>query len=78
MGRRYGLWGERTRDFLTQGGRILVHDNPAELEFLFLGARVREVPPSIPADQCLPLPHAVGMETVRFPLDRRQFRNPNR
>ena len=70
----YGLWGATSRDFLTYLGRVLVHDNKAELEFLFPNAAVREVPPSFTASMCFPIAQHPSMATVRFPLDRKDFR----
>jgi hypothetical protein len=71
---RYGLFGAHSRDFLTYGGRVLVHDNADELEFLVAGAAVRPVPPSIPDDQTLPITAHPELAGVRFPLSRRDFR----
>lgn len=70
---RYGLYSPTTRDFLTHGGRVLTHTSRPEMEFLFPGSVVREVPPSIPADQCLPLPLHPALASTSFPLDRREF-----
>lgn len=74
MSARYGLYGVNSRDFLTFGGRVLVHDNAAELEFLTTGAVVRAVPPSIPDDQTLPISAHPSLAGLRWPLDRRDFR----
>lgn len=71
---RYGLYGAATRDFLTFAGRVLVHDNRAELEWLVPGTQVREVPPSFPPDQCLPIRLHPDLQAVDFPLNRRDFR----
>ena len=77
---RYGLYGRTSRDFLTYGGRVLVHSSPlgdvwarAELEFLFPSATVREVPGDFPATQCLPIEHHPALAGTTFPLDRREF-----
>lgn len=70
----YGLWGPTSRDFLTFRGRVLVHDNRAELEWLFPGAPVREVPSSFKADQCFAIEHHPDLAMVRFPLQRSDFR----
>ncbi len=70
----YGLYGRISRDFLTYGGRVLVHPSQAELEWLFPGAVVREVPPSFPADQCLPVAQHPDLASTTFPLDRSDFR----
>ena len=71
--KRYGLYGPRSRDFLTCGGRILVHTNRAEMEWLFLNVTVREVPRSIPDEQTMPLAAHPQLIGVRFPLNRKDF-----
>lgn len=71
---RYGLVGEKSRELLTYGGRILTHTNRAELEFLVTGARVVIIPTGIPDDQTLPITMHPQFEGVRFPLCRSDFR----
>jgi hypothetical protein len=71
---RYGLFGARSRDFLTYAGRVLVHDNPDELGFLVAGATVRAVPPSVPDDQTLPITAHPELADVRWPLRKDDFR----
>lgn len=39
----YALFGERTKDLLTLRGRVLVHDNHAEMEWLMPHARIVRV-----------------------------------
>lgn len=70
----YGLWGPTSHDFLTFMGRVLVHDNRAEMEFLFPGAPVREVPKSFTSDMCFPIEHHPDLTNVRFPLTKDQFK----
>lgn len=74
MSARYGLYGDTTRDFLTYGGRVLVHGSRAELEFLCPGTRVREVPPSVPAEQTLPIRFHPHLQHLSWPLRREEFR----
>ena len=74
MSKRYGLYGDVSHDFLTLDGRVLVHDNAAELAFLVIGATPRELPSSFPADQTLPIRLHPDLAAVRWPLDRRDFR----
>lgn len=74
--KRYGLYGKYSRDFLTFGGRILVHGNSAELEFLFPGCPIRELPADISVGQTLPLAMHPDLASTTFPLDRNQFRRP--
>lgn len=75
---RYALYGQRSGDILTYQGRPLVHDNQAELEFLFPSTRVVPVTDAdlvrrSPLDP-MPIGDHPGMATVRFPLDRRDYR----
>jgi hypothetical protein len=71
---RYALQGTVSRDLITYGGRVLVHDNRPELEFLFTGARVVECPRDIPPEQTLPVRFHPQLAAVQWPLDRRDFR----
>jgi hypothetical protein len=75
---RYALWGHVTRDILTHQGRPIVHDNRAELEFLFPHSRVVPVTDADLAARSplapLPLPEHPDMAPVRFPLRKEDFR----
>lgn len=70
--KRWGLWGSRSRDLLTYGGRVLWHDSKPELEFLVPNTRVVELPPDLPPDQCLPIREHPDFASTRFPLRRRE------
>ncbi|MCX4232806.1 hypothetical protein [Streptomyces ortus] len=70
--KRYALCSEKA-DLLSWGGKVIVHDSKAELEFLMRGARVVECPRDIPDDQTLPIRFHPDMATVTWPLDRRNF-----
>lgn len=70
--RRFGIMGKSSRELLTQGGLIIVHDDRAEMEFLFPEERIVEVPEDEGAT--IPLPLVRGMEPVTFPLNRKDFR----
>lgn len=72
--RRFGLYAPAVKDFLTYGGRILVHTNKDELEFLFNNVRVRALPQDIPTDQTLPIQLHPELTHIRFPLVRSDFR----
>lgn len=56
----------------TLGGAILVHDNRAELEFLFPGRKTADVTESVLPKR--PWKDHPGMASVRFPLQREDFR----
>jgi hypothetical protein len=72
---RYALQGTTSRDLLTLGGRVLVHNNRAELEFLFAGdIRVTECPRDIPPEQTMSVRHHPQLAAVQWPLTKEQFR----
>ncbi len=72
---KYGVMGAKSRDFLTWQGRVIVHDNKAELEYLIKGeVRVMELPRDWPTDQTIPLPQHPDFASHRFPLTKDQFR----
>jgi len=71
---RYAMVGERSRELLSLGGLVLVHHDPAELEFLFAGMRVIPCPPSIPDGQTMPVGRHPALASVTWPLSREQFR----
>ena len=72
---RYALQGAVSRDLLTWNGRVLVHSDRAEMEFLFTGdVHVVECPRNIPPEQCLEIRYHPDLASVTWPLDRRDFR----
>lgn len=71
---RYAMVGERSKELLSLGGLVLVHHDPAELEFLFAGARVIRCPSSIPDGHTMPVAAHPGLAAVTWPLKREQFR----
>ena len=71
---RHALVGAVSGELLSYGGRVLVHDNPGELEFLFPGSRVVALPPYVSPEQTLPVSAHTELTAVRFPLDRRDFK----
>lgn len=73
-GQLYGLWGEKTGQFLTQDGRVIFHTNREEMEFLFPGTRVKPV--GVNPLEGIPLQYVRGMEAIHFPLDRSEFQFP--
>ncbi len=71
---RYGLQGTNSGELLTLGGRVLVHDNSAELAFLTAGARIVTVPGDIPDEQTLPISAHPEFAGVTWPLRKDEFR----
>ena len=76
VSRRFGLYGQRSNDFITYGGRILWHDDAAQLAYLFpVGTtQVREIPRDVPDDLMLHVGAHPSLSAVSWPLDRSQFR----
>ncbi|HEY3689645.1 MAG TPA: hypothetical protein VGL46_05005 [Pseudonocardiaceae bacterium] len=71
---RYALVGAISGELASYGGRVLVHDSQAELEYLIPGGRVVTLPSHIPPEQTLPIAQHPEMAAVRFPLQRGDFR----
>jgi hypothetical protein len=74
MSRRYAVAGPVSGELLSLGGRILVHPDRAELEFLLADQRVVEVPAHVPPEQTMPWSQHPQMAAVNFPLERSDFR----
>lgn len=68
------LWALKTvtGDVFTYGGAVLVHDNRAELEYLFPGRQTVDVSQSV-LPKMMIRDHP-GMAPVQFPLRREDFR----
>lgn len=80
MNKRYGLYGEHSRDFLTYQGLVLVHHDENQLRFLVPDTPVRELPPDIPAGQTLPIRFHPDLGSVEWTPDgdiagKEQFRD---
>lgn len=69
---QFALKGHRSRELLTWNGKVIVHNNEAELRFLFKNAEPVKV--NVSDEECLPLWVHPDMEHVRFPLRLEDFR----
>lgn len=69
---RYALVGDRSRDLLTYGGRVIVHQDRSEMEWLFPMSRVVEVRGDVGPEMLL-RDHP-SMAAVEFPLRKEAFR----
>lgn len=76
----YALYGAATGDLLTLGGRPLVHDDRAELDYLIDTRKTRVVQVTVgDLEQRSPLPPLwlrdhPGLSHLRWPLRREDFR----
>lgn len=60
---------------LSYGGKTLVHDNRAELEFLLTGPiRIVPCPPSLRPEDCLEIRFHPQYSHHQFPLAREAYR----
>ncbi|MEU1443115.1 hypothetical protein [Streptomyces mirabilis] len=72
---RYALQGTTSRELLTWNGKVLVHHNAAEMEFLFTGdVRIIACPRDIPPEQTLEIRFHPQLASVTWPLTKEQFR----
>lgn len=71
---RYAMVGENSKELLSLGGLVLVHHDPAELEFLFAGMRVIRCPSSVPDGLTMPVAAHPALAAVTWPLSKEQFR----
>ena len=67
------LVGKRSGAALTYGGRVITHENRAEMAWLFPHERVAEYRPG--NDPTMKLVDHPDMAAVRFPLNRKDFRH---
>lgn len=76
MSKRWAIQERRPGgQLLSWNGRVLVHNDRAELEFLLAGEiRIVECPRSIPPEDTLELRFHPQFEHHRFPLDRKDYR----
>jgi hypothetical protein len=72
--KRYGLKGEVSRELWTYEGRVLVHDNPHEMEFLVSGAAPVELGRSFPEELTMPLSQHPELAAIQWPLRKEDFR----
>lgn len=73
MSTRWAIEGPRTRDLLTYGGRVIVHNSRPELEWLIAGARIVQCPRTIPPEQTIELRFHPQFEGCTWPLRREEF-----
>lgn len=70
---RFALLGGRTGELLSYGGRVLVHGNRHEMEWLFPNTRIVRVTDGDLGQPVMRLADHPGLQHVRFPLRRTDF-----
>lgn len=70
----YGIWGENTRGFITYGGRVIIHTNRKELEFLFPENTIKEVWIGPDPDKTIAVWAHPQLAHITFPINKGEFR----
>jgi len=70
---RYAMVGRRSGELLSYGGRVLVHDNRDELQFLFPRARIVRVTDGELGQPTMSIKQHPSMVSVSWPLRREDF-----
>lgn len=68
----YAMWGANSESWITYRGKVLVHDNKGEYEFLFPGVSVRPI--TVAEEDSFPIRRHPQLASVRWPLKREDFR----
>lgn len=72
MSALYGLVGEHSKDWLSYGGRVIVHHNRAEMAFLFPNTRIEKI--TSDPGPTMRLQDHPGLTAVLWPLNRNTFK----
>ena len=74
MTRRFAMIGAVSGEALSYHGQVLVHDDRAELEFLFQGVgRVVELGGQYPPGDCMSIKDHPDLVSTQWPLKREDF-----
>lgn len=73
MSRRFAMEGPNSRQLLSYQGKVLVHGDRAELEFLFPGVKVVEPGRALAEYDTLPVKDHPELSHLRWPLRREDF-----
>lgn len=70
----YGIRGRHSGELMTWSGRVIVHDNKDEMQFIFEGADIVEVPRSIEPELMISIKHHPDFGSYQWPLEMNVFR----
>lgn len=70
---RYGLVGPRSGELLTYRGKVLTHDDKAELEFLFPTSRVVRLSDGDLGQPTMSIKQHPQLASTTWPLQREDF-----
>jgi hypothetical protein len=67
----YAMWGDNSQSWITYNGKVLVHDNRAELEFMYPLQKI--LPITLKEEEAMPIRLHPQHEGYRWPLRREDF-----
>ena len=73
-GKYYAIWLPNSRTYATKYGKLIIHDNRKEMEFIFPNNDIKEVRVNPDPEETIALRFVPGMEAYEFPLRREDFR----
>lgn len=74
MSKYYALWGERSGNYITSGGRVIIHNSLSDMKLLFPWNQVVEFRGEPHPDDTIALKFVKGMEGVTFPVRKEDLR----
>ena len=69
--RTFAMWGANSHNWITYNGKVLTHDNRAELEFMFPGQAVKPI--ELREEEAMSIKLHPQLEGYRWPLEREDF-----
>lgn len=67
------MQGLISKELITFNGKVIVHNNRAEMEFLFVGVRVIECPKEFESNQLIKVRNHPDFSSYLWPLSRNRF-----
>ena len=72
----YAMVGENSKDLITYNGKVLVHEDKAEMEFIFpMGMKVVMCPRDITPEMMMDIKFHPDLASFRWPIKRGDFRS---
>jgi hypothetical protein len=69
--RAFAIWGANSQSWISYNGKVLVHGNRAELEYIFPGQTVRPI--ELREEEAMSIKKHPQMSNVQWPLRREDF-----
>jgi hypothetical protein len=69
---RYAMWGRHSQSWISFQGRVIVHDDKGEMEFLFPGSVVRPIS-GLREEDMMTIKDHPGCIDFQWPIKREDF-----